>query len=52
MRFMTPWRSTAHFRNAALTPVLSMPSVISRTNSDAIALVGRYARNPGSSRNA
>ena len=25
---------------------------ISRTNSDAIALVGRYARNPGSSRNA
>ena len=34
---ITPCFSTAHFRNAAFTPVSSMPSLISRTNSSAIA---------------
>ena len=38
---MIPWRSTQHLRNAALTPVSSIPSRISRTKNSAIASVLR-----------
>ncbi len=49
---MSPCSSTQHFRKAALTPVSSIPSRISRTKSSAIASTLRYARKFGSSRNA
>ena len=49
---MRPCRSTAHLRKAALTPVSSMPSRISRTKNSAIASGLRYPKKFGSSRNA
>ncbi len=46
-----PYRSTAHLRNAARTPVSLMPSRISRMKMPASASWSRCLRNIGSSKN-